>query len=275
MSVKIAHTRRHHPKEPAAASQDGASRSPAEAGLERRCRELERTLSLTRAEFAQFAHAASHDLQAPLHKIVAFGELLQRRLTGLDETSLDYLARMRNAARHQSRLIDDLLKLVRVTTHGRPPEDVDGAAVAREAAADVEARRAPLDGRVQVRALPRLRGDPAQLRLLFDVLIDNAVKFRRPDEPLRVEVGGRELPDGTAEIVVKDAGIGFDERFLDRIFMPFQRLHAAHEYDGTGVGLAVADKIVARHGGTIAARSVPGHGAEFAVRFPPARATGS
>ena len=239
-------------------------------------RELEAKLERSNAEFALFAYAAAHDLQEPLHKIVAFGEMLERRLSqSIDEQSRDYLTRMRKAAERQHRLIDDLLRLARITTQSRPFEDVDTAAIVREATVDIEVRRAPLDGRVEIGKLPRLYADPAQMRQLFQVLLDNAIKFRRLGAPAHVEVSGRELKDGLCEIVVKDSGIGFDEKYLDRIFKPFHRLHSAAEYDGTGIGLAIADKIVARHEGTLTARSSPGSGASFVIRLPAGGKMGS
>ncbi len=215
-----------------------------------------------------FAHAASHDLQAPAHKIAAFGELLRRRLDGrVDPQSLDYLERMIRAAGTLRGLVDDLLSLTRVTTRGGPPVQTDATAAAREALAEIAARRGPLPARVDIGRLPPVHADPAQLRKLFAVLLDNAVKFRRPGVPWLATVSGREL-DGLCEYVVADSGKGFDERRLDPAFPPFQRLHDAAEGAGSGMGLAIAARIIARHGGSLTAHSVPGTGSTFVARLP-------
>ena len=235
-------------------------------------RELEASLKRADAEYAQFAYAASHDLLAPLNKIAAFQDLLEHSLEkSLDEQSRDYLARMCRAVGQQRRLIDGLSALARVAAGNAPPEDIDPVPLAREAAADVSGRRAQPDASIAIGTLPPLNADPIQLRLLFQILLDNALKFRRLDAPARVEVEGRELKDGFCEIIVADKGIGFDEKYLDRIFKPFQRLHGAAEYDGAGMGLAIAEKIVSRHQGTITARSTPGAETAFVVRLPGAK----
>lgn len=264
MSVKSASSRRCRTRRPVPSSLR-------EAALERALADERARLERATAEFAAFTQAASHDLQAPLHKIAAFGELLRGRLAagGTDEESLAYLGRMQAAAAAARVLVEDLLMLARVTTKGAQPRECDAAAVAREALAEVSTKRAPLDARVEFGLLPPVVADPAQLRQLFFVLLDNAVKFRRPGTSASVAVSGREIADaGLVEYTVSDAGIGFDERWLDRIFLPFQRLHGPGEYPGTGIGLALASKIVARHGGSLTASSGPGGGASFVARMP-------
>jgi PAS domain S-box-containing protein len=238
---------------------------------ERRRAELvlkERTEDLLRsnAELETFATVASHDLQEPLRKIQMFGDrLLARHAASFDAEVKDHLARMRGAAARMSQLIESLLQYSRVTMKARPFEAVDLAAAARDALRDLEARIEQTGATVEVGALPVVRGDPEQLRSLFQNLIANALKFRRPEAAPQVQVYGRLLETGTVEVLVVDNGIGFDEKFLDRIFRPFQRLHARGEFEGNGIGLAICHKIVDRHAGTITARSKPGGGATFVV----------
>jgi light-regulated signal transduction histidine kinase (bacteriophytochrome) len=174
-----------------------------------------------------------------------------------------------------SRLIDDLLSFSRVTTHARPFSRVDLAATARDVIEDLELQAAQAGGRVEVGPLPEVEADPVQMRQLFQNLVGNALKFRRPGVPPVGRVAAAPAPDGWV-VTVADNGIGFEDRHAARIFQVFQRLHGRDEYDGTGVGLAICRKIVDRHGGTITARGRPGEGATFVVALParpPAPAT--
>jgi PAS domain S-box-containing protein len=247
-----------HNYEAVVVEQDGA--------LRRRTQELARS----NAELEQFAYVASHDLQEPLRKVQAFGDLLATESgAALTEEGRDYLRRMQGASRRMQLLINDLLTFSRLTSQGRPYIEVSLARTAQEVLSDLEARLRETGGQVDVGELPRLDADPLQMRQLLQNLIGNALKFHRPNEPPRLQVRGRVLPDGEAcEITVADNGIGFDEKYLDRIFAPFQRLHGRAEYEGTGMGLAICRKIVERHGGTITARSTPKQGATFVVRLP-------
>ena len=173
------------------------------------------------------------------------------------------------------RLINDLLSFSRVTTRALPFVPVDLGQLAQEVLADLEARLEQSGGRVEIGALPTIDAEPVQMRQLLQNLIGNALKFHRPDEPPVVRVYAAILPiaDGDAagplcEIVVQDNGIGFDEKYVDRIFAIFQRLHQRGVYEGTGVGLAICRKITERHGGTIVAYSAVGEGARFVVTLP-------
>jgi PAS domain S-box-containing protein len=249
-----------------------------ESALHRQTRELVRS----NAELEQFAYVASHDLQEPLRKVQAFGDLLAGACgAALSEEGQDYLRRMQSAARRMQLLIDDLLTFSRVTSQAKPYVEVDLARTAREVLSDLEARLRDTHGRVEVGELPRLDADPVQMHQLLQNLIGNALKFHRPNEPPVVEVRGRVLnggpgasPDEVCEITVRDNGIGFDEKYRDRIFVPFQRLHGRGEYEGTGMGLAICRKIVERHRGTISARGEPGRGATFVVLLPRRRRDG-
>lgn len=226
-------------------------------------------LARSNAELAQFASVASHDLKEPLNKIGAFAELITKSLDGKrDAETRDYLERMVRAIADMRELIDDLQTLSRVTTRGRPLEDVSLNDAARLAAENLEGLRARCGGTIEIGELPSLRADPVQMRQLLQNLIGNALKFRKKDVPPLVRVAGRARGDGFCELSVADNGIGFEQKFVDRIFKPFTRLHSRLDYDGTGMGLAICEKIALRHGGAIAAESAPGRGATFVVTLP-------
>jgi len=225
-------------------------------------------------ELQDFASVASHDLQEPLRKVQAFGDRLKSvAREAMDEQGRDYLDRMLNATKRMRSLIEDLLKFARVTSQAQPFVPVDLAQVTREVLADLELRIAETHAQVEVGQLPTIDADALQIRQLLQNLIGNALKFHQPGKPPAVHVYMENvdfgLPtNGMARLVVEDQGIGFDEKYLDRIFTIFQRLHGRGEYEGTGIGLAVCRKIVQRHGGDITAKSIPGQGASFLVDLP-------
>ncbi len=238
--------------------------------------ELERS----NRELQDFATIASHDLQEPLRKIRAFGDRLEEQSSGvLDPESEDYLRRMRNAAARMQSLIDDLLEYSRITMRPEPPEPVDLGLVVSEVLTDLDERIRTSRGQVVVGPLPTLLASPLQMRQLFQNLIANALKFH-PDgvaPEVHVEASergaltGKRRRSGTAavwEIQVRDNGIGFEEKHIEKIFAPFQRLNGRQAYEGTGMGLAICRRIVALGGGTITARSQPGAGATFVVTLP-------
>jgi light-regulated signal transduction histidine kinase (bacteriophytochrome) len=254
-----------------------ARRRQVEELLQHRADELARS----NAELEQFAYIASHDLQEPLRKVQAFGDMLATEYEqALGEEGRDYLQRMQNASKRMQALITDLLAFSRVATKGRPFQPVNLAEIVVQVLSDLEARLGSTCGRVEVGDLPLIEADPTQMSQLFQNLIGNALKYGRPGVPPVVKVHGRALPDRGAspvqwwEIRFADNGIGFDEKYLDRIFLPFQRLHGRGEYEGTGMGLAICRKIVERHGGAITARSTPGSGSAFIVTLPEAHAAG-
>ncbi len=220
-------------------------------------------LARSNAELEQFAYVASHDLQEPLRKIQAFGDRLKTKYeAGLGPEGLDYLTRMQNAAARMQVLIQDLLSLSRVASNSKPFTPVDLGDVVRTVVSDLEMRIQDAGGRVEIGTLPVIFGDRGQMAQLFQNLIGNGLKFRKPGEsPLvKIECQPHPLPSGASgwQITVEDNGIGFDEKYRDRIFQIFQRLHGRNEYEGTGIGLAICRKIVDRHGGAITANSTPG-----------------
>ncbi len=234
----------------------------------------ERTAELQRSnrDLEQFAAVASHDLQEPLRKIQAFGDRLSRNSRELlGPKGLEDLDRIQFAATRMRRLIDDLLTFSRVTTKAQPFTPIDLNVVLHGVLSDLEVRIAQTSAHIEEATLPTIDADPAQMRQLLQNLIANALKFHRPGVPPVVRIGiesAEDLPPGHVRLFVADNGIGFDERYLDRIFQVFQRLHGRHEYEGTGIGLAICKKIVERHGGLITARSQPELGAVFLIDLP-------
>jgi light-regulated signal transduction histidine kinase (bacteriophytochrome) len=242
-----------------------------EASLKDLLQQLERS----NRDLQDFAMVASHDLQEPLRKIQMFGDRLREDCAAaLPPQGLDYLRRMENAADRGQLLIQGLLAYSRVTTKAQPPEPVALGDVAREVISDLEASLAQTGGQVEVGTLPTLNADPLQMRQLLQNLIGNALKFHKPDVPPIIRIEALHTGESDAngadlwQISVADNGIGFEEKYLDRIFKIFQRLHERHMYEGAGMGLAICRRIVERHGGTITARSAPGQGATFIITMP-------
>ena len=236
--------------------------------LEKRVEERTAELERSNKELQEFAFVASHDLSEPLRKIQTFGSLLEARSAGLlDERSKDYISRMVGASIRMQELLDALLRYSRIETSKEDFGPTRLEDVAQVAAGDLEVAIRGCEARVEIGTLPTVVGDPSQLRQLFQNLIANAVKYHRPETRPVVKVYGEEGA-GTGRVFVEDNGIGFDERYLEKIFQPFQRLHGRSEYSGTGMGLSICKKIVERHGGSITARSTPGTGSTFIVTLP-------
>jgi signal transduction histidine kinase/ligand-binding sensor domain-containing protein len=226
-------------------------------------------LESSNRDLEHFAYVASHDLQEPLRKIQAFSDRVTKQYsTSLDDQGRDYLQRMNGAAARMQRLIDALLTLSRVTTKKKENELIDLVPLVHEVIGDLEVRIQSTGGRVLVGELPRIEGDPVQIRQLFQNLIGNALKFHKRGEAPTVQVYALRRSPGQAEVYVEDNGIGFDEKDAERVFLPFHRLHGRSEYEGTGIGLTICQKIVERHAGTIRAESVPGKGSRFVVALP-------
>lgn len=235
---------------------------------EEELRDALRRLEQSNRELEDFAYVASHDLQEPLRKIQAFGDLLRsKHAAALPEQARDYIERMQSAAKRMQVLINDLLSFSRVTTKAQPFVPVDLGQVAREVVKDLEARIHDTGGRIEVGPLPVIDADPLQMRQLLQNLAGNALKFHRPGVPPVVDVRGV-AGNGHCRITVSDNGIGFEEKYAERVFTMFERLHARSKYEGTGIGLAICRKIVERHGGEIRAHGKPGEGAVFEVTLP-------
>ncbi len=232
-------------------------------------------LQKSNQELQGFVYIASHDLQEPLRKVMAFGDRLKAKCgDAFTDQGRDYLERMQKAAARMQTLINGLLMFSRVTTKARPYAPVDLAKVAKDVISDLEVRIEATGGRVELGDLPLLDADPLQMRQLFQNLIGNALKFHKEDVPPHIKIFSKNAKDGASshseccEITVEDNGIGFEEKYVDRIFGVFQRLHGRNEYEGAGIGLSVCRKIVERHDGQISAKSAPGQGASFIVTLP-------
>jgi two-component system sensor kinase FixL len=249
--------------------------------IEERLKVLAVDVERRNRELQDFASVASHDLQEPLRKIQTFADDLVINSGGLDEENRETLQRIQKAAGRMQGLINDLLALSHVTSKARPSTPVDLKDVVREVLIDLEVRLKETGGRVEVGEIPNIEAEPVQMRQLLQNLISNALKFHSHDRAPVVKVhgellnGGHRTPgNGNAptptlcQITVEDNGIGFDEKYVDRIFAMFQRLHGRSEYEGTGIGLAICRKIAEHHGGQITARSVQGHGSTFIVTIP-------
>jgi PAS domain S-box-containing protein len=249
-------------------------------------------LTRSNAELEQFAFVASHDLQEPLRKIQAFGDRLKTKCEGaIAAEARDYLERMQSAAARMRGLIDDLLAFSRVIRSGEPFVRVDLAVVTKEVLGDLEVRIEKSGAKVEVGRLPVIEADPMQMRQLLLNVIGNSLKFQPPGGVPIVKIRSRlvdpdsavdtayfkrisagadqaQAPRQLCEISVEDNGIGFDEKYSEKIFAVFQRLHGRTEYEGTGVGLAICRRITERHHGAIIGKSKPGEGATFIITLP-------
>jgi len=231
----------------------------------------------------QFAYIASHDLQEPLRKIQSFGSLLSEQYADvLDGHGLDMLKRMTSAGKRMSTLIRDLLSYSRISTQREANVSVSLTTVIDDVLTNLELSVIEEGAQVIVEPMPIVLGDALQLNQLFQNLISNALKFHKLGVPPVIQikaawVAAEHLPPGTQppgkaiayhRIDVIDNGIGFEEKYVDRIFQVFQRLHGNSQYVGTGVGLAICEKVAINHGGAIVASSQPGNGATFSVYLP-------
>ena len=240
--------------------------------------------NLTRSNdnLEKFAYIASHDLQEPLRKIQQFGDLLKTQHAEALGDGITYLERMQTAASRMSRLIKDLLTFSRISTRQEAISSVSLREVIDSALSDLEIRLEETDALVTIDALPVVAGDRTQLEQLFQNLLSNALKFHpketRPVIAIRYQlITNSDLPPMVKparktsryhRVQVADNGIGFDEKYASRIFQVFQRLHGKNDYAGTGIGLAICEKVVVNHGGAITGTSQPGQGATFTVYLP-------
>jgi len=241
-----------------------AQLSEARAALEQQTAELVRSND----DLEQFAYVASHDLQEPLRKVSGFTQLLERRYgAGLDDRAKEYIWYANDGARRMQDLINDLLAFSRVGRTTEAFEDVDLAAVTEEVLAVFADRVEAEDATVNVGPLPTVRGDRRLLGQVMQNLVGNALKFRRPEEPPEVDVSCTD-EDGMYTITVADNGIGIAPEYADQIFTIFKRLHVKTDYEGTGIGLALAKKVVEFHGGRIWLDASRSPGATFRFSLP-------
>ena len=243
--------------------------------LRERNAELERQLGERMAEIAalqreaeHFAYSVSHDLRAPLRHITAFAAILERTGLGkLDENERAAIQSIKEAADRMSQLINDLLRLSRVGRAEMNCTTVPLSDAVRQAQNDLSPEMMERNIVWRIASLPAVEADPTLMRQVFVCLLDNAIKFTRRRDPAVIEVGAHEEPDRWI-IFVRDNGAGFDQKFVNRLFGVFQRLHSECEFEGTGIGLAIAQKIISRHGGDIWAEGRLNEGAAFYFSLP-------
>ena len=254
--------------------------------VEQDLRQFTSKLEQSNRELQDFAYVASHDLQEPLRKIQAFGDRLKAKCGDtLTDKGKDYLERMQSAANRAQILINDLLAFSRVTSKAQPFVEVNLNKVVQGVLSDLEVRIEETKAQINLGDLPTLEADKLQMRQLLQNLIGNALKYRKQDVNPEIEIeanlseeksegsDGEEIVKEMYRITVADNGIGFDEKYVEKIFTVFQRLHGRNTYEGTGVGLAICRKIVERHSGDITAKSTPGKGSTFIVTIPARQTT--
>ncbi|MCE3235108.1 MAG: two-component hybrid sensor and regulator [Vampirovibrio sp.] len=227
-------------------------------------------LSQSNQDLEQFATIISHDLQAPLRKIMIFSDAIQSKDgAALSLEGLDYLERISRSAQKMQELINALLDISRVHRKGRPFEPVCLDTVAHEAADNLIYLARQTHGVIEFNHVDiTLEADPIQLRQLLQNLIENALKFHRPQVEPVVKVSASVEPPNTCHIRVEDNGVGFDEKYIDRIFNIFERLNSKTGFEGIGVGLSLCKKVAERHNGAIVIHSQPGKGSTFEVVLP-------
>lgn len=231
-------------------------------------------LEISNQELQDFASVAAHDLQEPLRKILSFSDRLKAKAKDeLSSESLDYLERIYSSAQRMRILINDLLTYSRVTTKAQPFSQIDLNQVLADVISDLELRLEQTAGKIESDKLPSIEADPTQMRQLFQNLLSNSLKFIPNDRKPLIKIEASvlnvlALKQPVCRITITDNGIGFEEKYLDRIFTIFQRLHGRQEFEGTGIGLAVCRKITDRHGGLLTATSRPGEGSSFIITLP-------
>jgi len=245
--------------------------------LERKIEQLDKSNN----NLQEFVYVASHDLQEPLRKISTFSERLHDKYAQeLDEEGRLYINRIMASCRGMQTLLEDLLDFSRLSFAARTFEKICLQEIITGVLSDLEMKIDESKAKVLCQGMPKIEGYPSQIRQLFNNLISNAIKFRKPDGELIINVDCEEYTQKDypqlplkknvkyIRILVKDNGIGFDQEFSQRIFMIFQRLHGKVEYQGSGIGLAICKKIVENHNGFIFAEGMPNEGAAFTILLP-------
>lgn len=247
--------------------------------LERKVNERTKLLMESNAELEQFAHISSHDLQEPLRKIQTFADIIKNESGALDAHANRYVEKIISTSAGMSRLLRDLLKFSKIN-ESETKEIISLDNVIQHVKEDLDLLLAQNNATLHSAGLPTIRARPLQIWQLFYNLIHNSIKYRKPDvAPVisitckRPDMHTQQSHHGSSnesywEIIVKDNGIGFDQQYADQIFTVFQRLHSKSAYEGTGIGLAIAKKVVINHGGEIFATSSTGKGTEFHVILP-------
>jgi PAS domain S-box-containing protein len=249
---------------------DITERKRAEALLQEKLLQLQRS----NEDLQQFAYVCSHDLQEPLRVISNYTQLLAMRYTGqLDDDANEFIEFTVDATKRMQELIDDLLMYSRVDTRGQEFHDTDCSMVVEMAVANLQVAIQETGAQVHCDVLPTVKADNSQLLQLFQNLISNAIKFRSKDPPV-INISANDTGK-LWTFIVQDNGQGFNMKYVDRIFIIFQRLHTKEMYPGSGIGLAICKKIVERHGGRIWVESAPEEGSSFQFSLPKLAETGT
>lgn len=250
---------------------DMGTEDAAEQLLRQNDKERAGELDSVNRQLQLFVDAVSHDLRAPLRSIESFAGLLADRIDdSMDETSRDYLGRIRGAAARMSTLLTALAELSYVTRTELKPDTVDISLLADWAIAELREAEPDRAADIQVQDGLVGHGDERLLKLLLGHLLGNAWKFSRDSEQVRIRVSGDTDDSGTLRLRVADAGSGFDMRYAHKLFEPFQRLHGPDQGGGHGLGLAVAQRIAARHHGRLSGHSPEQGGSSFELELPAA-----
>jgi len=230
-------------------------------------REYQRKLEESNERLEQFAYAVSHDLREPLRMVTSYLQLIENRYgDAIDEDGEEFLAFAVDGAERMREMINGLLEYSRVETQGEPFEPVDLDAILDEVRDDLQLRIDEADAEITAEDLPTVAGDASQLRQVFQNLVDNAIEYSG-DEPPRIDIDAKRA-GSRWRIAVSDHGIGIDLDDQNRVFEVFQRLHTSDEHPGTGIGLALCQRIVERHDGEIQVESEPGEGSTFSFTLP-------
>lgn len=231
---------------------------------------LERTAELksTNAELEAFSYSVSHDLRAPIRAMSGYASMLEEdHREHLNDDAMDSIARIKAAAGKMSLLIDGLLRLSRITRSEMQEGLVNLSDIATEILRDLQEREPNIAAETKVKPGVVVKGDAQMLRILLENLIRNAWKYSSKSDRVRIEFG--EVEGDPPRFFVSDSGAGFDMEYAGKLFEPFQRLHSERDYEGTGIGLAICRRIVARHGGRIWAEGKLGRGAKFSFTLDP------
>ncbi|MDI6725221.1 MAG: ATP-binding protein, partial [Methanobacterium sp.] len=249
-----------------AISRDISERKKSEKDQEKLIEDLKRS----NEELRQYAHVISHDLQEPLRTIASFTQLLEMRYKGkFDEDAEEFMEYIVDASIRMKKMIQDLLEYSKVTTDAKEFKLINIEEIIKDVLNDLKINIENNRAEITYDTLPDVFGDSKQISRVFQNLISNAIKFRKPDEPPKIHITAKEDKQNNEYIFqITDNGIGLKKEYMERIFEIFQRLHTIDEYRGSGIGLSISKKIIERHGGRIWVESTPGNGSTFYFTLP-------
>jgi signal transduction histidine kinase len=216
----------------------------------------------------EFTFIASHDLKEPLRKVINSAEFLKEKTTNLDEECNNYIDIMRDASIRMNTLIDDLLELANVDAKEKSFDRHNLTKIAQDSLNNLDSRLKRTKGKVNINNLPSIEVDSSQMLQLFQNLIGNALKYHREGISPVINVYSQSSENGSIEVAIEDNGIGLNEKYAEKIFQPFQRLHGKNAYEGNGIGLTICRKIIDRHNGTIIFKKSSGEGSTFVITLP-------